>query len=60
MEDTFDVELTAENKAKFIKQLDHYLEALRGMLEQMARSREEIDRNKAETWALLAQMRKAA
>jgi hypothetical protein len=57
---TFDDQLTSEDKAELKAQFDQYLAALRRTLEQMAADRQEIDRLKAETWEMLAQMRKAA
>lgn len=60
MEEIFDTEPDTKDKAELSRQIDQYLEALRRNVEQMARDREEIDRLKAETWALLDQMRKAA
>jgi hypothetical protein len=60
MDKTFDDQLTNEDKAELKTQFDQYLAALRRTLEQMAADRQEIDRLKAETWEMLAQMRKAA
>ncbi|MFN7948425.1 MAG: hypothetical protein U0Z53_23945 [Blastocatellia bacterium] len=60
MEDTFDTELTAEQKAEIRRQIDWYLEAMRRILAEMSKDRAEIDRLKAETWEMLDQMRKAA
>lgn len=60
MEDIFDSELSAEKKAELIKQCDEYLTAMERMHEQMVQEQEEIDRITAETWTILAQMRKAA
>lgn len=60
MEEIFDTELTAENKAELIKQCDEYLAAMQQIHEQMVKDQEEIDRTTAETWAILAQLRKVA
>lgn len=60
MEEIFDAELTAANKADLIKQCDEYLAAMQQIHEQMVKDQEEIDRTTAETWAILAQLRKVA
>ncbi|MGH9841295.1 MAG: hypothetical protein ACREEM_21275 [Blastocatellia bacterium] len=60
MEDIFDAEITAEKKAEIIREFDGYLAAMQRIHEQMVKDQEEIDRITAETWAILAQMRKAA
>lgn len=60
MEEIFDTELTAENKAELIKQCDEYLAAMQQIHEQMVKDQEEIDRTTAETWAILTQLRKVA
>lgn len=57
MVEIFDPEVKVSNRAEFVKQLNLLLEALSRIQEQMAKDQEEIDRNNAETWALLAQMR---
>lgn len=64
MEDIFDTELTAEEKAELIKKCDQYIEATQRILDRIGKDWEEIDRINAETRAILArlqdQMRKAA
>ncbi len=60
MEDIFDAEITAEKKAELIREFDEYLAAMQRIHEQMVKDQEEIDQITAETWAILAQMRKAA
>ncbi len=60
MEEIFETELMAENKADLIRQCDEYLAAMQQIHEQIVKDQEEIDRTTAETWAILAQLRKAA
>jgi hypothetical protein len=60
MEDIFDAEITAEERAEFIRQFDEYLASMQKIHEQMENDQEEIDRITAETWTILDQMRKAA
>jgi hypothetical protein len=57
MAEIFDPEVKVSNRAEFVKQLGLLLEALSRIQEQMAKDQEVIERNNAETWALLAQMR---
>ena len=60
MDDAINKELTADGPAEIQRQIDQYLEAMRRMSEQMVKEREEIDRLKAETRAMLDHLRKAA
>ena len=60
MEKTFEMKLSAKEKAELISQFDQYLEEMRRIQEQMKKDRSEIDRIKTETWAILDQLRKAA
>ena len=60
MEDIFDSELSAEKKAELVKQCDDYLAAMQRTHEQMVKEQEEIDQITADTWTILARMRKAA
>jgi hypothetical protein len=60
MDKTFDDQLTSEDKDELKAQFNQYLADLRRTLDQMAAERQEIDRLKAETWEMLARLRKAA
>lgn len=60
MEDIFDSELSAEKKAEIIKQCDEYLVMMQRIHEQMVEEQKEIDQITADTWTILARMRKAA
>lgn len=64
MENSFNLELTSDDPDEIGKLIDRYLEELGRISEQMDKDWEVIDRNTAETWAILAhlqnQMQKAA
>lgn len=60
MEDIFDSDLNAEEKAKIIKQCDEYLAAIDRIHEESVEEQKKIDKITAETWAILRQLRKAA
>lgn len=60
MDNILEFELTSDDPAEINKLLDRYIEALTRIHEQVEKDQAEIDRLSAETWALLAQMRKAA
>jgi len=58
MEDEFKLELTREEAIKMDEQIEQMLEAMRKANEQMARDQVEIDRLKAETGSLLADLQR--
>ncbi len=58
MEDEFKLELTEEEAVKMDEQIEQMLEAMRKANEQMARDQVEIDRLKAETGSLLADLQR--
>lgn len=58
MEDEFKLDLTREEAIKMDEQIEQMLAAMRNANEQMARDQIEIDRLKAETWALLADLQR--
>jgi hypothetical protein len=57
MEDLLKFELTSDDPAEISRLLDQYLQALRRILNQIEKDQEVIDRNNAETWLILNQLR---
>lgn len=60
MDKILETELTTDDPEEIKKLINQYLEAMHRMNEQMAKDREEIDRLKAETRAMLDHLRKVA
>ncbi len=57
MEDLLKFELTSDDPAEISKLLDQYLEAMRRIQEKIDKDLEVIERNNAETWLILNQLR---
>ena len=57
MEDLLKLELTSDDPAEVSRLLDQYLEAMRRIQEKIDKDLEVIDRNNAETWLILNQLR---
>lgn len=60
MDNTLNFELTSDDPEEINRLLDLYIAALTQIHEKMKQDQQEIDRLTAETWTILAQMRKAA
>lgn len=60
MNNTTDVELTTEDVVEIKKQIAEYTEIMKRLIEEIKRDRLEIDRLKAETGAMLKQLKISA
>ncbi|MCI0523900.1 MAG: hypothetical protein L0Y75_01435 [Acidobacteria bacterium] len=58
MEDEFKLDLSREEAIKMDEQIEQMLAAMRKANEQMARDQVEIERLKAETWVVLADLQR--